>query len=105
MKKITFLILFLIFTFSMLLAIYHFGIERGIFKESFFCSLDNDSQIISKKELLKELKKNVISCKDVTFTIFGLSLATLNIFLSAILSVVFFRLFSNYGSNSTSQYK
>ena len=58
-EKITFLILFLIFTFSMLLAIYHFGIEQGIFKESFFCSLDNDSQIISKKELLKELKKIV----------------------------------------------
>ena len=41
--------------------------------------------IISKEELLKQLQKKTVSCKDVTFRIFGFSLTTFNIIISLIL--------------------
>ena len=53
-EKITLLILFLIFMFSALLAFYHFGIEQGFFEESFVCSVESQSNILSKEQLLKE---------------------------------------------------
>ena len=104
-EKITLLILFLIFMFSALLAFYHFGIEQGFFEESFVCSVESQSNILSKEQLLKELNKNIISCKEVTFRILGLSLAAINTILSVLLSIIFLKLFFNYGSSSTSQYK
>ena len=102
-EKITLLILCLVFMFSALLAFYHFGIEQGFFSESFLCNLKHQSEILSKEEILKELNQSIISCKEVTFKIMGLSLATINIVLSVILSVIFLNLFLNYGSSSTSQ--
>ena len=104
-ERITFLILFLIFALSFLLAFYHFGIEQGFFSESFVCNVENQSKILSKKQLLKELNQNVVSCTDVTFRILGLSLAAINTILSVVLSIIFLKLFFNYGSSSTSQYK
>ena len=104
-EKITLLILFLIFMISALLAFYHFGIEQGFFSESFVCYVNNQVQILSKEQLLKELNQNVVSCKDVTFRILGLSLAAINTILSVVLSIIFLKLFFNYGSSSTSQYK
>ena len=104
-EKITLLILFLVFIFSSLLAFYHFGIEQGFFSESFVCNVENHSTILSKEQLLKKLNQNVVSCKDVTFRILGLSLSAVNTILSFLLSITFLKLFLNYGSNSTSQYK
>ena len=104
-EKITLLILFLIFAISALLAFYHFGIEQGFFNESFVCNVENQLTILSKENLLKELNKNIVSCKDVTFRILGLSLAAINTILSVVLSIIFLKLFFNYGSSSTSQYK
>jgi disulfide bond formation protein DsbB len=104
-EKITLFILFLVFTVSALLAFYHFGIEQGFFYESFICNVEEQSEILSKEQLLKELNKNIVSCKDVTFRILGLSLAAVNTILSIVLSIIFFKLFFNYGSSSTSQYK
>ena len=104
-ERIIFLILFLIFVLSFLLAFYHFGIEQGFFSESFVCNVENQSEILSKEQLLKELNQNVISCKDVTFRILGLSLAAINTILSVVLSIIFLKLFFNYGSSTTSQYK
>ena len=104
-EKITLLILFLVFISSSLLAFYHFGIEQGFFNESFLCNVENQSKILSKGQLLKELNQNVVNCKDVTFRILGLSLAAINTILSIVLSIIFLKLFFNYGSNSTSQYK
>ena len=46
-----------------------------------------------------QLKQKTISCKDVTFKIFGLSLATFNIFISLIISVILIKLFLNYEKN------
>jgi len=88
-KKITLLILFLVFISSSLLAFYHFGIEQGFFSESFVCNVENQSKILSKKQLLKELNQNVVSCKKVTFRILGLSLASINTILSVVLSIIF----------------
>ena len=104
-EKITLLILFLVFISSSLLAFYHFGIEQGFFDESFVCNVESQLKILSKENLLKELNKNIVSCKNVTFRILGLSLAAINTILSIVLSIIFLKLFFNYGSNSTSQYK
>ena len=104
-EKITLLILFLVFMISALLAFYHFGIEQGFFNESFVCNVENQLTILSKENLLKELNKNIVSCKEVTFRILGLSLAAINTILSVVLSIIFLKLFLNYGSSSTSQYK
>ena len=104
-EKITLLILFLIFMISALLAFYHFGIEQGFFDESFVCNVESQLKILSKENLLKELNKNIVSCKDVTFRILGLSLAAINTILSVVLSIILLKLFINYDSSSTSQYK
>ena len=104
-EKVTLLILFLVFISSSLLAFYHFGIEQGFFDESFVCNVESQLKILSKENLLKELNKNIVSCKDVTFRILGLSLAAINTILSVVLSIIFLKLFFNYGSSSTSQYK
>ena len=90
------LLLILIFSFSFLISFYHFGIEQGFFKESTVCGLNNKSEIISKEEILKQLSQKTISCKDVTFRIFGLSLTTFNILLSLFLSILLINIFSNY---------
>jgi disulfide bond formation protein DsbB len=95
--KITLLILCLTFVGSTILAFYHFGIEQGFFNESFLCkdSLEN----LSKDELLKELQKINVNCKDVDFRILGLSIATINAIFSFCLSVIFIKLFNNYEKN------
>ena len=98
-KKITLLILFLVFMCSTVLAFYHFGIEQGFFNESLACTSGDLSKTLSKEELLQQLKLNSISCKDVSFRILGLSLAAINTIFSLILSVIFIKLFLNYGKN------
>ena len=87
------------FFISTILALYHLSIEQGIIKESFVCESKNISEVLSKEQLLEQLKQNNISCKDVSFTIFGLSLASINSAFSLVLSVIFIRLFKNYGKD------
>ena len=53
----------------------------------------------SKDELLKSLEENTISCKTVTFRVFGLSLASINTILSFILFGIFTKLYKNYERN------
>ncbi len=95
-EQFVILLLILIFCFSFLISFYHFGIEQGFFKESSVCGLNNKSEIISKEEILKQLSQKPISCKDVTFRIFGLSLTTFNMILSLFLSILLINIFSNY---------
>ena len=95
-EQFVILLLILIFSFSLLISFYHFGIEQGFFKESSVCGLNNNSEIISKEEILKQLSQKTISCKDVTFRIFGLSLTTFNMMLSLFLSILLINIFSNY---------
>lgn len=98
-EKIYLILLSLIFISATLLSFYHFGIEQDFFKESLVCDLDNQSNSLTKEDLLKELKKKTISCKDVTFKIFGLSLATINMIISLILSIIIIKCFLNYEKN------
>ena len=98
-EKITLLILSLVFIISSILAFYHLGIEQGFFNESFGCSTGNLSEMLSKEQLLEEIKQNTVSCKDVSFEIFGFSLAAINTVFSFFLSVIFIRLFVTYEKN------
>jgi len=93
------MLLILVFVFSFIVSIYHFGIEQGYIKESLVCDLQNGSKILSKDELLKELQKKTVSCKDVTFKLFGLSLTTFNIFISLLITGILAKNFLNYEKN------
>jgi len=88
-----------IFLCATILSFYHVGIEQGFFEESLACVSNNDVILLNKKDLLKEIQTARISCKDVDFTLFGLSLATINTIISLILSVINIRLFINYDKN------
>tara|TARA_B100001029_G_C15034501_1_gene439220 strand:+ start:616 stop:1095 length:480 start_codon:yes stop_codon:yes gene_type:complete len=93
--KFSFLILALVSLLGSIIAFYHFGIEQGFFIESLVCDAKNLSQNLSKEDILNQLTKNNISCKTVTFRVFGLSLATINTIFSLILSGIFFKMFKN----------
>ena len=90
------LLLILIFVFSLIISFYHLGIEQGFFEESVVCGLKNASDIITKEEILNQLQMKTISCKDVTFRIFGFSLTTINIIISLIILFLLTKIFFNY---------
>jgi len=98
-EKITLFILSIVFISSAALAFYHFGIEQGFFIESPVCESQDLSKILSKEDLLEQIKQNSISCKKVSFRVLGLSLAAINTIFSLVLSVIFIRLFINYEKN------
>ena len=90
------LLLILIFSFSFIVSFYHFGIENGFFEDSTICGLKNLSDNITKEELLEQLQTKTVSCKDVTFRIFGFSLTTFNMVLSLIFTILLIKIFNNY---------
>ena len=98
-EKFSLIILSLIFFSATLIAFYHFGIEQGFIKESLVCNLNDENNSLSKEALLRQLKELSVSCKDVTFKIFGLSLATLNVFITLVLGVITTKLFLTYDEN------
>ena len=98
-EKLSLIILSLIFFSATLIAFYHFGLEQGFIKESLVCDLNNESNNLSREALLNQLKVMPVSCKDVTFRILGLSLATFNIFISLIFSAITMRQFLVYEKN------
>jgi disulfide bond formation protein DsbB len=91
-EKIILSMILLLFVSGSVISIYHIGIEQGIFNESLLCELGLNTNIQNTEELLKTLKKTPISCKEVTFRIFGLSLATFNAVLSIVISCIFIKL-------------
>ena len=91
-EKILLSVTLLLFIFGAVTSIYHVGIEQGIFSESLLCELGLNTNIQNPDDLLKSLEKTPISCKDVTFKIFGLSLATFNAFLSIVISYILLKL-------------
>ena len=95
-ERSIFFLLSLIFLSATILSFYHFGIEQGFIKESIVCNLNQETSNLSKEDLLKELNNKRISCKAVGFKIFGLSLATINTFISLILSTITLKIFLNY---------
>ena len=98
-QKFLVLLLILTFSFSFAISFYHFGIEQGIFQESLVCGIESKSELITKEELLKQLQEKTVSCKDVTFRVFGLSLTAINIILSLFLTILLIRIFVFYEKN------
>ena len=96
-----YLILLLIFVFlaGTFISLYHLGIEQGFIKESFLCDLKNGSKILTKEELLQQLQEKMVSCKDVTFKIFGFSLTTLNLIISLLITIIFTKIYLGYEKN------
>ena len=98
-QKIISSLILIFFFFGALVSFYHYGIEQGFLSESFICDLSS-SLPKNKEELLNQLKKtDIVSCKDVTFRFFGLSLATINTIISLILSGIMIKIIKNYGKN------
>ena len=100
-EKFIILLLILIYVFSFLISVYHFGIEQGYFEESAVCGLKNAADVIAKEEILIQLSKLTISCKDVTFRIFGLSLTSINIIISLIITISSIKIYSKYEKNKS----
>ena len=96
-----YLILLLIFVFlaGTFISLYHLGIEQGFIEESLLCDLKNGSKILTKEELLQQLQEKIVSCKDVTFKIFGFSLTTLNLIISLLITIIFTKIYLGYEKN------
>lgn len=78
---------------SFFLAGYHVGIEYGLINELSSCKTEV-SKNISKDILLKELQSKLApSCKEVSFKLFSLSLASINMIMSLILTILYYKIF------------
>ena len=93
------LLLILIFLAATILSLYHLGIEQGFIEESLVCDLKNDSNLLSKEDILKQLQEKNVNCKDVTFKILGLSLTSYNILISLLITISTTRIYLNYDKN------
>jgi len=98
-EKFFILLLTIIFLASTALSLYHLGIEQGFIQESLVCDLKSGSNLLSKEEILKQLQEKSISCKDVTFKIFGLSLTSYNILISLLITIGAGKIYFNYDKN------
>ena len=98
-EKITLITLSLTFFITTLFSFYHFGIEQGFIMESLVCDLNVSNNELSKEDLLNQLREVPVSCKNVTFKIFGLSLATFNIFISLMLCAITMKISLTYEKN------
>ena len=63
------------------------------------CGVKTFTEIITKEDLLKQLSEKTISCKDVTFRIFGLSLTSINIVISLLFIITLLKIFKEYEKN------
>ena len=98
-QKFLVLLLVLTFIFSFAISFYHYGIEQGFFQESSICGVKNLTESFTKEDLLKQLSEKTISCKDVTFRIFGLSLTSINIVISLLFIITLLKIFTKYEKN------
>ena len=96
LEKYFILSLSLIFLVATAMSLYHLGIEQGFIKESLVCELNSASNLLSKEDILKQLQQKNVSCQDVTFKIFGLSLTTYNILISLLISISTAKIYFNY---------
>ena len=99
LEKFLILLLSMIFFTATILSSYHFGIEQGFIQESLLCNLEKGANIVDKDEILKQLQQKSISCKDVTFKIFGLSLTSYNMIISLLLTVCLTKIYFGYEKN------
>ena len=98
-EKFFILLLIIIFLAGTALSLYHLGIEQGFIQESLVCDLKSRSNLLSKEEILKQLQEKSVSCKDVTFKIFGLSLTSYNILVSLLITIGAGKIYFNYDKN------
>ena len=98
-EKFFMLLLTIIFLTGTVLSLYHLGIEQGFIQESLVCDIKSGSNLLSKEEILKQLQEKNVSCKDVTFKIFGLSLTSYNILISLLISISITKIYFNYDKN------
>ncbi len=86
-KKI--ILIFLAFTFmiNIVLSGYHVSIEKEFVEPIFSCA-GKDTDALEKEEILKSLNNIQPDCKDVDFSLFGISLATLNFINSFVLATI-----------------
>ena len=91
-RNILLIILGLTFLAGILLSGYHVSIEKGIIEPLFSCTGEN-IEALEKDEILKSLNNIQPDCKDVDFSIFGVSLATLNFIISFVLTIVIVYIF------------
>ena len=98
-EKFFILLLSIIFLAGAIISLYHLGIEQGFIQESLVCDLKSGSNLLSKEEILNQLQEKNVSCKDVTFKIFGLSLTSYNILISLLITVSTGKIYFNYEKN------
>ena len=98
-EKFFILLLSIIFLAGAIISLYHLGIEQGFIQESLVCDLKSGSNLLTKEEILKQLQEKNVSCKDVTFKIFGLSLTSYNILISLLITVSTGKIYFNYEKN------
>ncbi|MDB2680316.1 disulfide bond formation protein B [Candidatus Pelagibacter bacterium] len=98
-EKFFILLLSIIFLAGAIISLYHLGIEQGFIQESLVCGLKSGSNLLSKEEILMQLQEKNVSCKDVTFKIFGLSLTSYNILISLLITVNTGKIYFNYEKN------
>ena len=91
-RNILLIILGLTFLAGILLSGYHVSIEKGFIEPIFSCTGEN-IKALEKEEILKSLNNIQPDCKDVDFSIFGVSLATLNFIISFVLTIVIVYIF------------
>ena len=99
-QKFLVMLLILTFIFSFAISFYHFGIEQGFFQESSVCGVKSSTEIVTKEDLLEQLSEKTISCKDVTFRIFGLSLTSINIVISLLFIITLLKILKKYEKNN-----
>ena len=98
-EKFFILLLSIIFLAGAIISLYHLGIEQGFIQESLVCDLKRGANLLSKEEILKQLQEKNVSCKDVTFKIFGLSLTSYNILISLLITISTGKFYFNYEKN------
>ena len=87
-------LLTLIFVISFVISGYHVGIENEFFNEFSGCTNENIN-LMDKSKILNSLQNEVISCKNVSFKILGMSLATINMIISSLFVIIYLKVIHN----------
>ena len=98
-EKFFVILLILTYIFSFAISVYHYGIEQEFFQESTVCNVKNLNQNLTSEDLLKQLNEKIVSCKDVTFRIFGLSLTSINIVINLLFIITLIKIYTKYEKN------
>ena len=99
LEKYFLILLTIVFFIATILSLYHLGIEQGFIQESMVCDLKSGSNLLSKEDIIRQLQEKSVSCKDVTFKIFGLSLTTYNILISLLITICTAKIYLDYDKN------